>query len=302
MANSPTPSIPTHVRKYLDKLSQDKSQLATFTSWYNHEYSNGNNPTSKPPLTTPSRALSPYPTHNPPISILNELAASPERYSITKEDLDEKRAAMVAISSLPKYLVFCANRVKGFLQIKHDTTVGWHNVFRCAIHSGLNQLTTDARVKKLIEFKSATYTMSPGAILSNEINALHTNMKFTAPAPGGYEFQPKRLNVTNEMNARLNAFMEDLGMNKSLLMVTAICFGFYNQPEVIQDPNDPHDHSYTIADHVSMFDALVEIRLAMSQVLNKLSQGMEDRKLTTAQRRKSSRRKSTSSSSSSSVN
>jgi len=115
-------------------------------------------------------------------------------------------------------------------------------------------------------------------MMTNELEAINSSIKFHSPAPSGIEAGPKRFPIMIDMNGRLNKLYDEIGMSKSLLMTTAIALGLHNQPEIVQDLTDPHDHSYTVAEHVQCFDALVKIRLQMSNVLNKLSLDLEARR------------------------
>jgi hypothetical protein len=266
-----TSTIPTTVTTFLNQLSTTPNGITPFVDWLNHNYANGHGNTS----TTPSRLLSPYPTHHSPISITSRLTTSPELYSITNEDKNDGLATMTSISSLPKYLVLCARRIDMCIPSPPGHTV----VLRCAIESGLEQLHNDTSVKQLIRLKKDSYSTSPGAVLTNEIEALNSSIKFEPPAPSGiHSHPPKRLLILDTIHARMSKLADELGTSKSLLLITCIAFGFHNQRELQQDVTDPHDHSYVIADHISTFDALVRIRIQMAQVLNKLALDMESRR------------------------
>lgn len=267
-------TIPSTITSYLDSLaSRDDNKLDEFHHWLDEHYpiSNGHSPNGhlKPP-----RLLSPLPTHHPSISIYERLSSKPELYSISVEDKQSGVATTMSVSALPKYLVLCARRLDA--QLPNPT--GWHPVFRCAIESGIEQIRNDVNVSRLIKLKKESYTVSPGAMLSNEIDNLNSSIKFEPPAPNGVFHPPKKLLLLDQVHARMSSLADGLGMKKSLLIITCVVFGFLNQRELQQDTRDPHDHSRIISDHVATFDALVRVRVEMAQILNELSRSIEARR------------------------
>lgn len=217
--------------------------------------------------TPPSTKRSPIiPSSFTPVRLYTEVTDNVEKYRITREDYEYRK--VISLSSFPLYLILVAKRFNAMISATsgNSASPGHTIILRAALESGMNQLQNSSRVKRLLTLVSQAYVINAGGMMQNEAERINGTWKFTPPAPSGYHKSPGyRLTVLDDFHARLVKFGEDIGLNQSLLCVTAIAFGFYNQPEIVSESYGADDFGNVIADHVNGFDFLVEIRCEIAE-------------------------------------
>jgi len=222
--------------------------------------------TSPAPIAHNPRIVSPYPTHHTPLNIAHEVTSNLDAYSITRELRDENRVRGICLSSCPKYLILCAKRLNAQITLSTGMDGGFTIVLHCALRSGLDQLQDNASIKKLLALRSHSYGVNAGGMLSDIVDGINSSWYFTPPAPSGIWRAPGyRMSILDDTDARIRKFAEEIGLSQSLLCITAIVFGFYNQPELLAQSSTIHDHANVIADHVRVFDFQVDIKLRIAE-------------------------------------
>jgi len=219
-----------------------------------------------------TRATSPYPTQHAVPNIASAIKENASRYQLAK-DAD---AVSMGITSFPKYLKLCSQRLD--MRIQAETIeakivdAGFHAIIRCAMMSGLNQLSLDSHVKAYIEIKRESYLSNASGMMLNEASRVLDDWRISPPSPSGV-LKRFSFRVRPDTHARLVKLSEDLGLSISQLSITAVVFGLFDQPEIASSSNDLTSHAHTIAEHVHGFDGLIRIRLEIAKAIVRLMGG-----------------------------